>query len=108
AAVDLSLPAGLHAEELRILKDETLVCVLLDRFAKRPEIVHLLSCLERRDLYKPAGVMTIDIGESRRQEIVRRFHEDRLEREALERQLAACAGLETDPVLVHCPSFGMS
>jgi len=90
------------------LKDETLVRVLLDRFADRPEIVHLLACLERRDLYKPAFVITIDIGEKRRREIVSRFHEDRSQREALERQLAECAGLEAHQIIVYCPSFGMS
>ena len=107
-AVELALQSGFAAEELRTLKDETLVCVLMDRFADRPEIVHLLTCLERRELYKPASVMTIDVGEDRRQEIVRRFHEDRSQREALERQLADCAGLAAHQIIVYCPSFGMS
>jgi len=107
-AVELALQAGFDAEELRTLKDETLIRVLLDRFADQPAIVHLLSSVERRDLYKPAMIMTIDIGEGRRQEIVRRFHEDRTQREALEQQLAECAGLEAHQIIVYCPSFGMS
>ncbi len=107
-AVELALQSGFNAGELRTLKDETLVRALLDRFADHPAIVHLLACLERRDLYKPACVMTIDIGEERRQEIVSRFHEDRSQREALERQLAECAGLEPHQIIVYCPSFGMS
>src|SRR5437773_8967860 len=74
-AVELALQVGFDAEELRTLKDETLVWVLLKRYAGHPAIVHLLTCLERRELYKPCAVLTIDIGEGRRQEIVRRFHE---------------------------------
>jgi len=53
-------------------------------------------------------VLTVEIGEDRRREIVRRFHEDRAEREAMERQLAATAGIEPHQVIVYCPSFGMS
>src|SRR5436189_5088414 len=48
-AVELALQAGFDAEELRTLKDETLIRVLLDRFADQPAIVQLLSCVERRD-----------------------------------------------------------
>ncbi len=64
-AVELALQAGFDAEELRILKDETLVWVLLDRYSENPAILHLLSCLQRRELYKPCMVWTIDIGEAR-------------------------------------------
>jgi len=107
-AVELALAAGFEAEELRTLKDETLVWVLLERYADRPAILHLLSCLERRELYKPCMVLTVDIGERRRKEIVGRFHEDRDGRERVECQLAATAGLEPHQVIIYCPSFGMS
>jgi len=107
-AVELALQAGFDAKELRELKDETLVWVLLDRYSENPAILHLLSCLERRELYKPCMVWTIDIGESRRQEIVSRFHEDRAHREEVEGKLAAAAGLESHQVIIYCPSFGMS
>src|SRR6185295_10995877 len=49
-AVELALQAGFDAEELRILKDETLVWVLLDRYSNYPAILHLLTSFERRQL----------------------------------------------------------
>src|SRR5678809_118502 len=57
---------------------------------------------------RPCTVLTIDIGEDRRREIVRRFHENRAEREEVETKLAAAAGLEPHEVIIYCPSFGMS
>jgi uncharacterized protein len=107
-AVELALQAGFDAEELRTLRDETLMWVLLDRFSGQPAILHLLNCLGRRELYKPCTVLTIGVGEERRQEIVRRFHEDRAQREEAESRLAAAAGLEPYQVIIYCPSFGMS
>jgi HD superfamily phosphohydrolase len=107
-AVELALQAGFDAEELRILKDETLVWVLLERHSENPAILHLLNCLVRRELYKPCMVWNVDIGEARRQEIVSRFHEDRGHREEVECRLAAAAGLEPHQVIIYCPSLGMS
>ena len=107
-AVELALHAGFDAKELRILKDETLVWVLLERYSENPAILHLLNCLQRRELYKPCLVWTIDIGEIRRQEIVSRFHEDRRHREEIECRIATAAGLEPYQVIIYCPSLGMS
>lgn len=107
-AVELALQAGFDADELRTLKDETLVWNLLERFSDRPAILHLLACLERRELYKPCVTLTVDIGEARRHDIVRRFHEDRAQREEVESKLASAAGLEPHQVIIYCPSFGMS
>jgi len=107
-AVELALQCGFDPEDLRVLKDETLVWMLLHRYSENPAILHLLTCLERRELYRPCLVWTIDIGEERRREIVRRFHEDRSHREELEGKLAAAAGLKPHQVIIYCPSFGMS
>jgi HD superfamily phosphohydrolase len=107
-AVELALQAGFDAEELRVLKDETLVWVLLERYSENPAILHLLNCLGRRELYKPCLVWTVDIGETRRQEVVSRFHEDRGHREEIECRIAAAAGLKSHQVIIYCPSLGMS
>src|SRR5438045_5006591 len=45
-AVELALQAGFDADELRTLKDETLVWNLIERFSDQPAILHLLACLE--------------------------------------------------------------
>jgi HD superfamily phosphohydrolase len=107
-AVELALRVGLDARELRTLRDETLIWVLLDRFSGNPAIVHLLTGVQGRELYKPCLVLTIEIGERRRHDIVSRFHEDGSQREEVERQLAAQVGLQPHQIIVYCPSFGMS
>ena len=107
-SVELALLEGFEAEELRLLKDETLQFTLVERFAGNPAIVHLLDCLERRHLYRPCYTLTIDIGEERRRAIVDRFHFDARHREEAERALAASAGLMPHQVILYCPSFGMA
>src|SRR5881296_3539276 len=93
-AVELALREGLTAEELRVLKDETLIWILRERYSKNPVVAHLLSRLESRQLYRACHVLTTDIGERRRQEIVDRFHHDPVQREAAEAAIARAAGIE--------------
>lgn len=107
-AVELALLEDFEAEELRVLKDETLQFTLMERFAENPAIVHLIESLERRELYRPCYTLTVDIGEDIRRAIVERFHNDARQREELERTLAAAAGLLPHQVIVYCPSFGMA
>jgi hypothetical protein len=107
-AVELALQEGFEAEELRLLKDETLQFTLLDRYSENPAIIHLLDSLERRSLYRACHTLTVDIGESRRQTIVERFHYDAPQREQAEHDIASAAGLEPHQVIVYCPSFGMA
>src|SRR6185503_6835674 len=72
-AVELALQEGFKPEELRSLKDETLQFTLRQRFGSNAAIVHLLDCLDRRELYRPCYTLTIDIGEERRRAVVDRF-----------------------------------
>src|SRR6059036_2229443 len=67
-AVELALRHGLTPEELRVLKDETLIWILRERYAKNSIIAHLLRRLESRQLYRACHVLTIEIGEKRLQE----------------------------------------
>ncbi|PYS47456.1 MAG: hypothetical protein DMG13_27930 [Acidobacteria bacterium] len=107
-AVELALRDGLTAEELRVLKDETLIWILRERYSKNPVVAHLLSRLESRQLYRACHVLTTDIGERRRQEIVDRFHHDPVQREAAEAAIARAAGIEPQAIIIYCPSPGMS
>jgi HD superfamily phosphohydrolase len=107
-AVELALQEGFKPEELRRLKDETLPFALRQRYARNAAIVHLLDCLDRRELYRPCYTLTIDIGEERRRAVVDRFHSDARQREEAERSLAQAAGLQPHQVIVYCPSFGMA
>jgi HD superfamily phosphohydrolase len=107
-AVELALRDGLTADQLRVLKDETLIWVLRERYATNSIVAHLLNRLESRQLYRACHVLTIDIGEQRRQEIVDRFHHDLAQREAAEASIAQAAGIDPQAIIIYCPSLAMS
>jgi HD superfamily phosphohydrolase len=107
-AVERALQAGLEIEELRKLRDDTLMWMLSDRFGDRPGIARLLGCLESRQLYRACFVLTVEIGEDLQRQIVNRYHYDRANREELESLIAGAAGIPAHQVIVYCPSIGMS
>jgi uncharacterized protein len=107
-AVELALREGLPAMELRILKDETLIWTLRELYTRNTTVAHLLNRLESRQLYRACYVLTVDIGEKRRQEIVSRFHHDLEAREAAEMSIARASGIQPQEIIIYCPSFGMS
>ena len=107
-AVELAVRDGLTAEELRILKDETLIWILRERYGRIPTVAHLLDRLESRQLYRACYVLTVDIGEERRQQIVDRFHLSLEQREAAENSIAKASGIAAKDLIIYCPSFGMS
>jgi HD superfamily phosphohydrolase len=107
-AVELALREGLTAQELRTLKDETLIWMLRELYTRNATIAHLLNRLEARQLYRACYVLTTDIGEKRRLEIVSRFHHDLEAREAAETTIARASGIQPHEIIIYCPSFGMS
>jgi HD superfamily phosphohydrolase len=107
-AVELAVDTGLRLEDLRRLKDETLVHTLRHRHGDHPAVAYLIDCLEARQIYRACFVLTVEVGESRQREIVGRLHDDAGAREELEGRIAAAAGLQPYQVIVYCPSIGMS
>jgi HD superfamily phosphohydrolase len=107
-AVELALREGLVAEELRTLRDETLIWMLQAIYTRNATIGHLLNRLESRQLFRACYVLTTEIGEKRRQEIVGRFHHDLEAREAAEKTIARASGIQPHEIIIYCPSFGMS
>jgi HD superfamily phosphohydrolase len=107
-AVELALREGLSAGELRSLRDETLIWMLRELYTRNPTVAHLLNRLDSRQLYRACHVLTTEIGEKRRQEIVGRFHHDLEAREAAETSIARASGIQPHEVIIYCPSFGMS
>jgi len=107
-AVELSLREGLTVEELRTLKDETLIWTLQELYTRNPTVAHLLHRLEARQLYRACYVISTEVGEKRRSEIVGRFHHDLEAREAAETSVARASGIQPHEVIIYCPSFGMS
>jgi len=104
-AVELALDDGALAEgDLLDLNDWT----LLDRLYRAgvPAIAALVSRLLRRDLLKRGYVISAQtIGAERRAELVRRYHESRTERGAVERTLAQALHRPIEEVIVYCPAL---
>src|SRR5213083_2547937 len=107
-AVELALRDGLSVQELRTLKDETLLWMLRELYTRNPTVAHLLNRLDARHLFRACYVLTTAIGEKRRVEIVGRFHHDLEAREAAETTIARASGIQPHEIIIYCPSYGMS
>ena len=107
-AVELALREGLSVQELRTLKDETLIWTLRELYTRNATVAHLLNRLDARQLYRACHVLTTEIGEKRRLEVVSRFHHDVEAREAAETTIARASGIRPHEIIIYCPSFGMS
>src|SRR5205809_72889 len=107
-AVELAFRDGLSVQELRTLKDETLLWMLRELYTRNPTVAHLLNRLDARHLFRACYVLTTAIGEKRRVEIVGRFHHDLEAREAAETTIARASGIQPHDIIIYCPSFGMS
>jgi HD superfamily phosphohydrolase len=107
-AVELALREGMSVEELRTLKDETLIWTLRELYTRNPTVAHLLNRLDARQLFRSCYVLGTGIGEKARQDIVSRFHNDVEAREAAEKTIARASGIQPHEIIIYCPSFGMS
>src|SRR5215467_5372392 len=107
-AVELALREGMTVEELRTLKDETLIWTLRELYTRNTTVAHLLNRLDARQLFRACFVLGTGIGEKARQEIVNRFHHDSEAREAAEKTIARASGIQPHEIIIYCPSFGMS
>ncbi len=107
-AVEVAMQSGLRPEDLRTLKDETLLWTLRESYGGEPAVSHLLDCLESRQLYRACFVLTVEAGEGRQKEIVERYHHNPAGREELETAVAHAMGARPYHVIAYCPSIGMS
>jgi HD superfamily phosphohydrolase len=106
-AVELALREGMTVEELRTLRDETLMWILKELYARNATVAHLVKRLESRQLYRACHVISTEIGEKRRTDMVTRFHHDLDAREAAESSIARASGIQPQEIIIYCPSFGM-
>jgi len=106
-AVELALREGLTVEELRSLRDETLIWTLRELYTRNSAVSHFLNRLDSRQLYKACYVLTTEVGEKRRQDVVDRFHHNLEAREAAEKTIARASGIQPHEIIIYCPSFGM-
>jgi HD superfamily phosphohydrolase len=107
--VERAVGLGLELPELYPLGDEGLLLHLEARYAPRDEVLaRLLDDFRSRRLPKRAYVLTRRISTELQDDLVRRFHDDRAERERFEAELEAELGLQSGDVIVYCPAPGMS
>lgn len=107
--VERAVALGLELGELFDLGDEGLLLHLERAYAPRDEVLaRLLGELRRRELPKRAFLLTRRVGPAIQLGLVRRFHHDRAEREAVERQLEAELGLDPGDVILYCPGADMA
>jgi HD superfamily phosphohydrolase len=107
--VERATALGFGFDELRDLTDEGLLSRLEMSYAPRdPVLARLLLRLRARRLPKRAFVLTRRIPRELQDELVRRFHLDRAERERTEAELEVEAGLEPGDALIYCPSPAMA
>src|SRR5437899_2617173 len=92
-AVELALRDGLSVQELRTLKDETLLWMLRELYTRNPTVAHLLNRLDARHLFRACYVLTTGVGEKRRVEIVGRFHHDLEARETADTTTTLASGI---------------
>src|SRR2546423_6557270 len=107
-AVELALREGMTVHELRTLGDETLVWTLRELYTRNATVAHLLNRFAARQLYRACLVLSIELGEQRRLEIVGRFHDDLEARESAEMSIARASGIQPHEIIIYCPSFAMS
>ncbi|GIW42589.1 MAG: phosphohydrolase [Candidatus Binatia bacterium] len=70
-----------------------------------PDLRRLSRALLERRLYKRAYVLSgANVPPEAREELVRRFHEDRAERQRTEKELAREVGCREAEVIVYCPA----
>lgn len=106
-AVEIALDAGALAEtDLLELNDWTLFDHL--ERAAPPAAARLARRLARRDLLKRGYVISAHgVDAPARAELVRRYHESRVERARAEADLAAALGLAPEEAIVYCPALSV-
>ena len=107
--VERAVNAGLVVEDLYAVGDEGLLNLLRDRYGPQDSVLsRLLADLCARRLPKRAYVLTRRAGLELQEDLIRRFHTDRVERERVEAELEAELGLDPGDVILYCPARGMA
>src|SRR5262249_32680911 len=100
-AVEAALREGMTSEDLRTLKDMTVMWTLRELYTRSSTVAHLLKRLDSRQLYRACHLVSTEVGENRRQEIVSRFHHDLEAREAAEMSIARASGIQPQEIIIY-------
>lgn len=106
--VERAVDRGLRLEELYRLQDQELFWMLDQRLDDDPVFDRLLARFRTRSLYKRCYLLTRQIPPPVQAELIRGYHEDRLQRERVEAELERRAGLDPGDLIIYCPTAGMA
>jgi HD superfamily phosphohydrolase len=107
-AVEAALEAGWTLKDLESIGDEVLLYRLAQEVAPQvPLVGQLLSSLRSHQIYKKAYVITRQVGEQRRRQLVDEYHKDASRRRQAEADLTARCRLKPGELILYCPAFGM-
>lgn len=106
-AVEDAVERGFTLQDLEKLGDETLFYALKTSFPRSPVILNLIAALESHRIFKQAYVLTRQVGDDRRRELVENYHLSAEKRRSAERELQKTLRLKDGQLIVYCPAFGM-
>jgi HD superfamily phosphohydrolase len=106
-AVEEALHQGLQLSDLEKLGDETLLYRLAHDFGQVPVIADLIDHLRAHRIYKQTYVLTRQVGEARRAELVERYHLSPAQRQLAEKELTTSLRLREGQLILYCPAWGM-
>lgn len=106
--VEAALSQGWQLKDLEALGDETLLYRLEQEVAPRDAVVSsLLQHLRSHQIYKRAYVITRQVGEERRRQLVDQYHSDAALRRQAEAEITRACRLKPGELILYCPAFGM-
>jgi HD superfamily phosphohydrolase len=107
-AVEFALAEGLAPHDLEGLRDDGLLALLAHRFRHVESLVMLLSALERHAIYKRCYMLTRRVGDSCVDDLVLRYHLDRVQRERAEQHIERTLRLRPGDLIIYCPDAAMA
>ena len=106
-AVERAVAQGLTQEALFRLTDERLAALLEYEYGSDEVIAKILSCLASRRVYKRAYVLTRQIGQEYKKQLVENYHENIAARAEAEEILCKRCRLSRGDLIVYCPAANM-
>jgi HD superfamily phosphohydrolase len=106
--VERAVDRGLRLEDLYPLQDQELFWMLERCLGDDPVFGRLRVRFRARSLYKRCYLLTRQIPPQVQADLIRRYHEDRRQRERVEAELERCAGLAPGDLIIYCPTASMA
>lgn len=106
-AVERAASLGLTQETLFRLTDERLGALLEYEYGHDEVIAKVLSCLASRRVYKRAYVLTRQVGQEYKKQLVENYHDNIAARAEAESVLCQRCRLPAGDLIIYCPAANM-